>query len=103
MIYIKIYNTDNGNIVAMCDSTLIDKVLTEGEMEINLRDYSDFYKGELVDSKKAASMISPEKLHSANVIGKESVDAAIKGAIILKDSVKKIKNVPYAYAFRIKY
>jgi len=103
MIYIKIYNTDNGNIVAMCDSTLIDKVLKEGEMEINLRDYSDFYKGELVDTKKAASMISPEKLHSANVIGKESVDAAIKGAIIHKDSVKKINSVPYAYAFRIKY
>jgi uncharacterized protein len=103
MIYIKVHDTENGHMVAMCDSTLIDKVLSEGEIEINIRDYSDFYKGQLVDLPKAVSMLKPESLYSANIIGKESVEAAIKGKIILKESVKKVNKVPYANAFKIKY
>ncbi len=103
MIYIKIHDTENGDIIAMCDSHLIDKVLKEGDLEINVKDYSDFYKGELVDVEKAVGMLNPEKLYSANIIGKESVDAAIKGAIIHKDGVMKVSGIPYANAFRIKY
>jgi hypothetical protein len=103
MIYIKIHDTDNGHMIAMCDSALIDKVLSEGDVEINIRDYSDFYKGQLVDSEKAISMLIPAKLFSANIIGKESVAAAIKGKILLKGSVKTVDKVPYANAFKIKY
>lgn len=87
----------------MCDDTLIDKVLVEGDVEINIRDYSDFYKDVLADVDKAANMIDPEKLYSANIIGKESVEAAVRGNIIDADSVKYVKGVPYAHAFRIKY
>ncbi len=103
MIYIKIHDTENGKMIAMCDSTLIDKVLKEGEIEINIRDYSDFYKGELVGVEKAAGMLDPKKLYSANIVGKESVEAAIKGGVILKESVRKVKSIPYANAFKIKY
>ncbi len=103
MIYIKIHNTENGNIIAMCDSSLIEKVLKKGELEINIRDYSDFYKGELVNTEKAVAMLKPKKLYSANIVGKESVDAAMKGEIIHKDSIRKVNSIPYAYAFRIKY
>ncbi|MGI0100420.1 MAG: DUF424 domain-containing protein [Candidatus Micrarchaeaceae archaeon] len=103
MIYIKIHDTENGDIVAMCDSDLIDKVLVDGELEINIKRYSDFYKGTLVDKEKASGMIRPERLYSASVIGKDSVDAAMKGNIIHIDSVKKVKGVPYANSFRIKY
>lgn len=103
MIYIKVHDTDNGQMVAMCDSSLIDKVLVEGNVEINIKDYSDFYKGQLVSEEKAIGMLKPHSLYSANIIGKESVDAAIKGKIILLESVKKVKGVPYANAFKIKY
>lgn len=103
MIYIKIHSTDNGNMIGMCDSSLIDKVLTEGDVEINIKDYADFYKGELVDSKKAVSMLDPKRVYTANIIGKESVEAAIKAEIILKESVRKVKKTPYANAFKIKY
>lgn len=103
MIYIKIHNSDNGDIIAMCDSTLIDKVLSEGDVEINIKDYSDFYRGQLVDVEKAKGMINPRRLYSANIIGKESVEAGIKAEIISKESVRKVEKVPYANAFKIKY
>jgi hypothetical protein len=103
MIYVKIHNGENGNIIAMCDSSLIDKIISDGELEINIRDYSDFYKGSLVDGKKALSMINPATMSSANIIGKESVKIAIEGSIILEESVKLAGKIPYAYAFKIKY
>ncbi len=104
MIYIKVHSSENGDIVALCDSTLITKVLKEGELEINLKDYSEFYKGELVSNEKAIEiLISVRRLLSANIIGKESVNAAVKAGIIVKDSIKMVDKVPYAYAFRVKY
>ncbi len=103
MIYIRVHRTDNGDMIAMCDSSLIDKVLKEGDVEINIKDYSDFYKGELVNEQKAVSMLDPKRLYSANIVGKESVEAAIKGEIILEDSVKRVNKTPYANAFKIKY
>lgn len=101
MIYIKLHKTDNGDMIAMCDSSLIDKILTEGDVEINIKDYSDFYKGELVEPQKAKSMLNPKTLYSANIIGKESVEIAIDAKIILKESVKKVNKVPYANAFKL--
>ena len=103
MIYIKIHNTDNGDMIAMCDSYLIDRVLKEGDVEINIKDYSDFYKGQLVDVEKARGMINQKRLYSANIIGKESVEAGIKAEIISKESVRNVEKVPYANAFKIKY
>ena len=103
MIYIKIHDSENGKIVGMCDSSLIDKVLTEGDLEINIKDYSEFYIGELVTADKAVTMLDPQKIYSANIIGKESVDAAIRSNIIHKDGVMKVGKTPYANAFKIKY
>jgi hypothetical protein len=103
MIYIKIHVTENGNIIAMCDELLIDKMLKEGDLEINIKDYSEFYKGQLVSHEKAVSMLNPQKLYSANIVGSESVKAAIEGEIIHKDSVRTVNKVPYANSFKIKY
>lgn len=103
MIYIKKYPTDNGVILAMCDADLIDKVLTEGDIEINIKDYSGFYKGDLVDVKKAKDVINAETIHSVNAVGKEAVSAAIENSIIEKGHVKRINDIPYAQAYSVKY
>lgn len=103
MIYVKIHNSENGDIIAMCDSSLIDKIISDGELEINIRDYSDFYRGSLVDRKKALGMINPKRMNSANIIGKESVEVAVEGNIILEESIRLTGKIPYAHAFRIKY
>ena len=102
MIYLKKHRTENGFIIAMCDSELIDKVLNEGVVEINIKDYSSFYKGDLVSGSKAKEQLDPREVYSANVIGDESVDVAIASSIIEKSNVKTVKKVPYAQAFKVK-
>ena len=64
MIYFKKHRTENGDIIAMCDSELIDKVLQEGVIELNIKDYSSFYKGELISEEQAKEMINPEGRYS---------------------------------------
>jgi hypothetical protein len=103
MIYVKKYATENGVMLAMCDADLIDKVLAEGDLEMDMRAYAGFYKGDLIDPKNAKRLIDAETIHSANVVGKESVDAAIASSIIQKGHVKTIGDVPYAQAYSTKY
>ncbi len=102
MIYFKKHRTENGAIIAMCDSDLIDKVLQEGAIEINIKDYSSFYKGELITPVQAEALINTKEIFSANVVGSKSVEIAMKSAIIEKGHIKTINSVPYAQAFKVK-
>ena len=96
----KIHDTENGKIVAMCDESLIDKVLDDGKIVMDIKSYSDFYKGSLITAEQFPD-ISTDKMTSANIVGKESVDTAIKNKVIERGHVKTIKSVPYAQAYKV--
>ncbi|MEM3227752.1 MAG: DUF424 family protein [Candidatus Micrarchaeaceae archaeon] len=99
MIYVKIHNTQNGNILAMCDEEQIGKVLKDGDVVINIKDYSEFYKGELINEKQWKWYGTV--IYSANIIGKRSIDLAIKSNIIKKENVRHAAGVPYAHAYLV--
>lgn len=102
MIYLKIHNSQNGKVVAMCDESLIDTVLSDGMAEMDIRSYSGFYKGDLVEKESVPAVEELEDLDSVNIVGSESVDIAVEKSLISMDSVKKIGDVPYAQAFKMK-
>ena len=81
MIYIKIHNTPEGEMVAMCDSELIGKVYSESKTEIDLQKYSDFYKGELVEEKEAEPVAERKGVYTANIVGERSVGLFIKSGV----------------------
>ncbi len=93
MIYIRIHHTEKGMMVAMCDEELIGKVFTEGGREINLKDYADFYKGELIKEEEALKLIDEKSLYSANVVGKRAVQQIIKKGLANSKQVAKISGV----------
>lgn len=102
MIYIKTHESENGSVVAMCDDTLIDKILEEGDVYLDIKSYSSFYKGELVDAKRAKDIIEErDVVYSANLVGKESIKVGLDTGIIEKDNVLKVKKVPYAQAYKV--
>ncbi len=101
MIYIKFHNADDGVILAMCDSELIGRVLEEGDVYIDIKGYSEFYVGELVEPGQARAMIDRGAIKAANIIGNEAVDVAIDSDIIRQENVSKVNGVRYAHAYRV--
>ncbi|MCL5412251.1 MAG: DUF424 family protein [Candidatus Marsarchaeota archaeon] len=103
LIYIKSHRTDEGFILAMCDQSLLGSVLEDGDTFIDIKSYAEFYRGDLVDGEGALSRIDRGSIMSVNAVGKEAVDAAIDASLIKSDSVRYVKGVPYAQAFRVDY
>ena len=101
MIYAKVHDTESGIIVALCDSSLINEILEEGDMTINIRDYSDFYKGSLMSADEAEKLFDMN-IDSANVVGKEATDIAIKKGVIEENGILLIGKIPYAQAYKLK-
>ncbi len=100
LIYAKVHETPNGNILAMCDEELINKVIKEGAVVINIKDYSEFYKGELIDDKELDSMYKQD-IFSANIVGKRAVDLAVSNNIINREHIKIVEGIPYAHAYKV--
>ena len=99
MIYLKLHETDNGAIIAMCDQDLIGRVLEGGDIVVNIRDYSSFYVGELIDP--AAVDLLGEKVYSVNAIGEESVSLAIRNGIVDEANVRTIGGIPFAQSYTV--
>ncbi len=88
----KIHEYQNKIILAVCDTDILGKKFEENGLQLDLT--SNFYKGEEKTDKEIIHLF--EKAHIINLVGKRSIDLAIKSKIITKMNVKKIKNIPYA-------
>ena len=83
-------------IVAICDSELLGKRFEEGKFQLHVKE--DFYKGEIFSEEKVIETIKRMSDEDAtfNIVGKKSVNAALKAGIISKDLVGEIEGVPFA-------
>ncbi len=85
----------------MCDQDIIDSVLEEGNVYIDIKSYSDFYKGKIINSKKPGTKIDKNIISSSNIIGNDSVKLAISWGIISEDNVMLINNIKYAQSYKV--
>ena len=69
MIYVRMYHTDEGYIVAMCDEALLGRKFNEGKLELDLDKYGSFYKGDLMSEEDARAEVSKRKFYTANIVG----------------------------------
>lgn len=95
MISIKIHQSYR-NVVALCDVNLIGKKFEEGKRQLDCRE--SFYKGKEHEKKEAINIIKHQAMEDAtfNIVGKESIEAAIEAGIIGSRNVGKIHNIPFA-------
>ncbi|HVA82663.1 MAG TPA: DUF424 family protein [Candidatus Aquilonibacter sp.] len=101
MIYFKIHKTDKGDMIAMCDEDLLGKEFSEGKIVLDLKTYSDFYKGELMSKKQILSALDVAAIYSANVVGKESVEVVEEKGIVEEGTVKMVEDVPFVQIYKI--
>ena len=76
-------------VVAICDAELIGKKFEEGKRQLDVRD--NFYRGEEMNLEKTIDVINVQRREDAtfNIVGKDSVNAAIEVDLIDKNSVGK--------------
>ncbi|HLC62906.1 MAG TPA: DUF424 family protein [Candidatus Nanoarchaeia archaeon] len=94
MILIKIHNSGASRLISICDSDLIGKKFEQGNKQLDITER--FYKGEEMSEEKIFSLL--ETCSSLNVVGKESIQFALKNKIIHKDLIIIIQGIPHAQA-----
>lgn len=84
------------DVVAICDKELLGKTFEEGKFQLDVKE--NFYKGDVMPEEEIIEIMKSMSAEDAtfNIVGKKSVNAAIKAGIISKGGVGKIKNIPFA-------
>jgi len=92
---IKIHKTYR-EVIAVCDDNLVGKKFEEGNKVLDVRE--SFFKGKEIQEKELVELMTDFAKADAtfNIVGKQSVETALKAGIISQDGVKKIKGIPYA-------
>lgn len=83
-------------VVAICDENLIGKKFEKENFQLDVKE--NFYKGEIKSKSETIEIMKNMKVEDAtfNIVGEESIQTAIEAGIILKESVRKIKEIPYS-------
>jgi uncharacterized protein len=94
-MYMKLHKSYR-TVVAICDSGLVGKKFIEGEKQLDVRE--SFYKGEEIEHDEAVETMAFQAKEDAtfNIVGEESVKAAIEAGVIAEEGVGKIRGIPYA-------
>ena len=97
-MYLKTHASPDGEIVALCDSGLIGKVLSSGKARLDLSAYAPFYLGKKVDEKEAVEAL--KRAQNANIVGKRALAAAKKAGFAVSHA-KSIGGVPHLQLYRM--
>jgi hypothetical protein len=84
------------DVVAVCDSELLGKRFEEGKFQLDLT--GEFFKGEEYDEENVISIMEEFSREDAtfNIVGKNSINAALRAGIIEKNGIKTIQGIPFA-------
>lgn len=89
---IKIHKTKVSDVVALCDKDLVGKTLKGDGVEMKLT--KRFYEGEDMPEEKVIQIL--KVANAINIVGKKSIEVALKARVIEEDNIKKIDGIPYA-------
>jgi len=83
-------------IVAISDTNLIGKTFSEGTRQIEIK--PNFFKGDEKNKEELIEILKDMEKEDAtfNIVGKESIEAALEAKIISKEGIIIIDNIPIA-------
>lgn len=91
-VYMRVSETHEHYVVAMCDKPLLGKTLQDGKIKFKITE--EFYGNELVDLKTCLAHL--EKATIANMVGKKAVQTAINAGLVHEQAVIYIEGHPHA-------
>jgi len=83
-------------IVAICDNELLGKKFEEGKKAIEIKE--SFFKGDEKTESEILKIIedSAGEDSTFNIVGKDSVNVALKSGLIQPEGIIKIRGIPIA-------
>ena len=97
MICVKVYRRGGETLVAACDAEIVGKTFKSKELKITVSE--GFYKGDSGDEDLLVNRL--EMATVANLVGKKTVEAAIKHGFVDPSCVLMIGEVPHAQMARM--
>ncbi len=91
-VYMRVNETHEHYIVALCDKPLLGKTLKHGTIKFKIS--QEFYGGDLVDLKTCMKHL--EKATIVNMIGEKTVKAAMNAGLVHEQAVLYIEGHPHA-------
>ncbi len=92
MIRLKVYNQGTEVLVAACDADLLGQTLQEGELRLEVA--PGFYDGVAADREQLLRHLRLATI--GNLVGEETVAAALEGGFIEESGIIRIDGVPHA-------
>lgn len=93
------------SVLALCDATVLGKVLEEGKVFLDLKTNAGFYNGTLVKPLQAQTMLEEALVDahcSINAVGEKSVSCLAKALPSFKpEKTKSVQGVPHAHVYRV--
>ncbi len=95
MMFVNIIKTYR-DIIAVCDEDILGKRFEEGKFQLDVKE--NFYKGKEMTEELVIEIMKKFSGEDAtfNIVGKNSVNAALNAGIISEEGVGKIKGIPFA-------
>lgn len=95
-ILIKVHKSGTRDVVSVCDRDLIGKILSEGDLQIDLT--GEFFKGPEYSLEEAFEEIKSHKAEDAtfNIVGDNSVKISKELGIVDSEGISKISGVSFA-------
>jgi hypothetical protein len=95
MIVVRERNTPKGRLVSLCDRDCIGECYREGELRLDVTE--EFYGGpEATEMSASAAMSAIRAADVVNIVGEESVNAAITAGLVDEARVLRVAGQPHA-------
>jgi len=94
---LRVYKRGKEIVVAACDEDVIDKTFKCGELRLHVS--KNFFGEEICGEDELIAAL--RRCTSANLVGKITIEIAIKAGFVNPEGVIKIGDVPHAQVYRI--
>lgn len=84
-------------VLACCDEELIGKELSEGKLNLKVKE--GFYKEKQVGIEELKELLKDAV--SVNLLGEKAVKLALEQGLAKENNVKRIQGVPHVQIFKI--
>ncbi|HKU32455.1 MAG TPA: DUF424 domain-containing protein [Candidatus Nitrosotalea sp.] len=93
---VRTVNYQRNKMLNMCDSSLVGRVLTEGDLTMNIT--PSYFAERIVDETEAEQLLRSSSI--INMVGEETIALSVKIGVGSPKGVKKISGIPFLLVFK---